>query len=303
MADNKKGFTWHQIKDTEAARALYMTLNYPSLKDFKWIIWSNQIKDCPVTVTDIEVAQKIWGKSIAALKGKTTCSKLSIVAPDSIKILSKLLNLHKEVFLTADIFFVNNIPFFLTYSWKICFMSVSHLANCKVLEVFKAFKEIYQYYLQCGFHIHMLHVDGEFEPLKGMIDSMPGGPQVNLASANEHVPEIEHHIRVVKEHCHVTWHGLPFKHIPKLLMIYIMFQLVQMLNFFPPKGGISDTLSPKAIMFGETLDYKKHLSLAIGQYCQVHEEEQPRTVRLCVLMVLFALALVAICKVAANLWL
>jgi hypothetical protein len=41
------------------------------------------------------------------------------------------------------------------------------------------------------------------------------------------------------------------------------------------KGGISDTLSPRAIMSGETLDYKKHLSLQIGQYCQVHEEDTP----------------------------
>jgi hypothetical protein len=29
-------------------------------------------------------------------------------------------------------------------------------------------------------------------------------------------------------------------------------------------------------MSSETLDYKKHLSLQIGQYCQVHEEDTPR---------------------------
>jgi hypothetical protein len=41
------------------------------------------------------------------------------------------------------------------------------------------------------------------------------------------------------------------------------------------KGGILDTLSPRTIMSGETLDYKKHLSLQIGQYCQVHKEDTP----------------------------
>jgi hypothetical protein len=45
------------------------------MKDFKWVIQSNQIKDFPVTVQDINVAQKIWGKNIAALKGKTNRSK------------------------------------------------------------------------------------------------------------------------------------------------------------------------------------------------------------------------------------
>jgi hypothetical protein len=29
------------------------------------------------------------------------------------------------------------------------------------------------------------------------------------------------------------------------------------------------------ITYGETLDYKKHLSLQLGKYCQVHEEENP----------------------------
>jgi hypothetical protein len=28
-------------------------------------------------------------------------------------------------------------------------------------------------------------------------------------------------------------------------------------------------------MSGETLDYKKHLSLHVGQYCQVHKEDTP----------------------------
>jgi hypothetical protein len=54
-----------------------------------------------------------------------------------------------------------------------------------------AFKEIYQYSLQHGFHITMVHADWEFAPLKVLIESLPGGPKVNLPSPNEHVPEIE----------------------------------------------------------------------------------------------------------------
>jgi hypothetical protein len=37
------------------------------MKDFKWVIRGNQIKDCPVTIQDIDVATKIWGNNIAAL--------------------------------------------------------------------------------------------------------------------------------------------------------------------------------------------------------------------------------------------
>jgi hypothetical protein len=59
------------------------------------------------------------------------------------------------------------------------------------------------------------------------------------------------------------------------MTIHIVFHAVKLLNFFPTKGGILDTLSPITIMSGETLDYKKHLCLQIGQYCQVHKEDTP----------------------------
>jgi len=104
VSENKEGFTKRQIKGAETARTLYTTLSYPSMKDFKWLIRSNQIKDCPVTVQDVDVALKIWGKNIAALKGRTTRRKTIPVARDYVKVPTELLKLHKEVFLTTDIF-------------------------------------------------------------------------------------------------------------------------------------------------------------------------------------------------------
>ena len=170
-------------------------------KDFKWVIRSNQIKECLVTVEDVDVALNIWVKNIAALKGNTTRSKPNTVARDSVKIPMDLLKLHKEVFLMLDIFFVNKIPFLLTLSRKICFTTVNHLANRTVPQIFASFKEIYQYYMYRGFRITTVHSDGEFAPLQALVAALPGGPMIKLASANEHIPEIERKIRVVKERC------------------------------------------------------------------------------------------------------
>jgi hypothetical protein len=50
----------------------------------------------------------------------------------------------------------------------------------------------------------------------------------------------------------------------------------QAVEFSSNERGGSDTLSTKTIMSGETLDYNKHLSLQLGKYCQVHEEDNPR---------------------------
>jgi hypothetical protein len=53
---NKIPFTKKQIESAEKARSLYASLGYPSMKDFKWILQSNQIKNSPVSVVDAEVA-------------------------------------------------------------------------------------------------------------------------------------------------------------------------------------------------------------------------------------------------------
>ena len=113
-----------------------------------------------------------------------------MVVLDRIKIPKEIANIKKTVFLTADIFFVNGIPFFIPLSSKIDFTGVSHLKGRTEAIIFDAFKAIFRFYLQQGFHIQTVHADGEFGALKDIIQNMPAGHRVNLTSANEQVPEI-----------------------------------------------------------------------------------------------------------------
>ena len=48
---------------------MYESLGYTSAKDHKWVIQRNQIKYCPVTVQDIDVAHNKWGKNVPDFKG------------------------------------------------------------------------------------------------------------------------------------------------------------------------------------------------------------------------------------------
>ena len=79
---NKSHFTKQHIEGAKKARTLYASLAFPSQHYFKWILQLNQIQDYPVTVEDAEVAYKIWGSNIAALKGKTMRITPSLVILD-----------------------------------------------------------------------------------------------------------------------------------------------------------------------------------------------------------------------------
>ena len=111
-------------------------------------------------------AEKIWGQNVASLKGKTVCRKPQVVTQDVVAVPKEIWELHKEVTLAINIFFVNKIPYFVTYSVKICFLSVTHMVNRKAKSIFKALESMHKYYLQRGFQIVFIKADGEFKPLE-----------------------------------------------------------------------------------------------------------------------------------------
>jgi hypothetical protein len=116
-----------------------------------------------------------------------------------VEVPTEIRDLHRIMTISFDIFFINKVPFFLTLSRKICFSTVTHLANQKISTIFTVFKSIFTYYLQKGFQIMTVTADNEFTPLAELLYELPGAPTLNLTSANEHEPYIERRIRVIKE--------------------------------------------------------------------------------------------------------
>ena len=119
-----------------------------------------------MTLQDIDVTHNIWGKGVPYFKRKTNRKKLIPVTGELVQVPKDLEKLNKDIYLTADMFFVKIIPFFINLISKICFTSINHTTNRKVDTIFKAFKDIYSYYMKCCFHITTLHTDGEFPHYK-----------------------------------------------------------------------------------------------------------------------------------------
>jgi hypothetical protein len=238
-------------------------------------VGNNLIKDCPVTVKDMGTAIKVWGPSIAMLKGKTVRTTPPVIRQNVIKIPKEIWKLHKDVTLAIDIFFVNKIPFFITYSLVICFLLVTHLSNRKALTIFDALKSMCSFYLQRGFQIVFIKGDGELALLEVWMATVYGAPKLNLASANEHVPEIERKIQVIKKWVRAVIYSIPFNSLPARMLVHAVLFVTKQLNLFPMKGGLSSKLSPNQIMSGKVIHYK-FCAMSFGWYCQIHEEDQPR---------------------------
>jgi hypothetical protein len=239
-----------------------------------WILRSNQIKDSPVTVEDAVVAYKIWGPNVAALNGKAVQKRPEPIKTDIVSILKEIRELHKEVTLTIDIFFMNKIPFFLTLSRVLYFTTVTHLPDRSLDQIFKVLRGIFYYYLHQGFHATFITGDGEFASIEQFTNMLMGAPWLNLTSANKHKPFIEHCICVVKERVWSIRHSIPFQTIPKNHHDAYSFLCGQTPELFSGKGGVSEIYGPNTIMSGKIIDFKK-FSLPFVTYCQIHEEKLP----------------------------
>jgi len=81
----------------------------------------NTIKNNPVTVDDINIAEKVYGPDIGSLKGKTTRRKPKPVVKDYVEIPRELKETHQDVELAIDTMFVSKIPFLTTISKNIMY--------------------------------------------------------------------------------------------------------------------------------------------------------------------------------------
>ena len=85
-------------------------MSCPTVVALKNLINSRLMRNCPVTTKDVDIAEKIFGKDVGTLKGKTTRPKAPIVKTDILEIPQEILA--QEVLeLCIDVMFVNGSPF------------------------------------------------------------------------------------------------------------------------------------------------------------------------------------------------
>ena len=123
-------------------------------------------------------------------------------------------------------------------------------------------------------------MDGEFAHLSGELASM--GVSLNATSRDEHVGDVERFIRTIKERMQAIYNTLPFQKVPARLIAEMGKASIFWLNSLPQKNGLQGKLSPRTIVTGQKLDFKRHCRFQFGQYVQTHEEHNnsmsPRTV-------------------------
>jgi len=198
VKENQMGYTQQQFEDARKARRLYHIMGCPTVQNFKHILRQNIIKNCPVTIEDVNNAEKIFGPDIGTMKGKTTRSQPPAVKKDNIEIPKELLEKHQDLILYMDVMFINNIPLLTSIDGLIRYRSLIPLQSRDKDELYRGIDAILRNYNKAGFRIKELYCDGEF---KALIDEVKDelNIDVNYTARGEHVPQAERNNRTIGE--------------------------------------------------------------------------------------------------------
>ena len=104
-----------------------------------------------------------------------------------------------------------------------------------------------------------IHHDNEFHKSTDVFAAQQE-PRIklNYATVNEHVPQAERNNRTIKDRVRCNYYQLPYDHLPRILVKYLVSTSMKKINFFPAKHGVSKHYTPRKILHKEHLDFQRH---------------------------------------------
>jgi len=124
------------------------------------------INNCPINPIDISNADTIYGRDLGGIRGKTVRKKPERVQGDIIQIPKDFYKLHRFVTLTADIMYVNGVPFLTTLSRKINMRTAEHIQSRSAASLSRALIKVIKLYARGGFTVNLIMMDQEFATLE-----------------------------------------------------------------------------------------------------------------------------------------
>jgi hypothetical protein len=174
---------------------------------------------------------------------------------------------HGQVTLCCDIFYVLGLPFSLSVSRNVHFLSCRPIPNCEKPAIRSSISSNVATYQERGFEVTNIHCDGEYNHIKPLFPTI----RFDICAPEDHIPKVKRAIRTMKDAIRSTIHGTPYHRLPHTIVKELASMAARTLNSFLHQDGIGDTLSPANIVTGAPKPDYKTLPLKFGTYIQVYD--------------------------------
>jgi hypothetical protein len=254
------------VAQARKAREMLVRMEFPSVPQAIRAAGSGSNFD--VTARDFEIAEAIWGKDVASLKGKTKKKETPVA---DIEVTPTLLQ--QEQVLSVDIMFIQKLAVLIGVETSLDLTLATSLSSLDLVRLSRAadiVKKGIQYFLGVlssqNFKTRLIMTDGEGALAKLKTELNALGIEVDVSGAGGHVARVQSRIQVVKERDGTHTHHLPFTPSLLVLLLLILY-FVSRLNY-EPSSVRGWTASPRELFAGRKACAKRDFRCAIGNYVQ-----------------------------------
>jgi hypothetical protein len=110
-------------------------------------------------VTDVDLAEKIYGKDVASIKGKNSEAKTYTCIHNIVEIPKEWIKAQEHVDLCFDTVYINGLPFVSIISKRIKYRTMEWIPNRTMGTYIQALKNIIKIYSIAGFKVTTLSCD------------------------------------------------------------------------------------------------------------------------------------------------
>ncbi len=152
------------------------------------------IKNCPIINKDVSNTKQIYSPDLQGIRCNTTRTRLDAIRTDYVSVSRDLISWNKQICLAANIIFVDSIPFLVTTSRNIQYITMEHIPNQTLSQLKQPLTCVIQLHGRVGFVAQTILVNGQFERLKGHLSNVV----MNTTANSEHVREVKSCLQVIK---------------------------------------------------------------------------------------------------------
>ena len=147
-----------------------------SQRDTEGMVCHNMIKNCLVDYKDVTNAFKIFGPTVAGVRGKMVRRKLERVVMDYVEIPLEIMRHLSWIILTGDVMFVNKLTFFVTYGGDIGLLTVEFTLNLMAKQLGENLAHVVELYWRAGYDVEIVLMGMEFDKIKTIL------PHLNITT-------------------------------------------------------------------------------------------------------------------------
>ena len=201
------GLSARQVRRAQRVERLRQIM-CASNSDMRLMAQGSVMPDANVTSDDLRLAERVFGPSLAGLKGRSTRPKSQAVAASIEPVPTDILKNNRDLSVAIDLMFINAIPFLVAYCKILKYGSLHHTANTQLPSLERCVREMNNVYRHRGFRVTDLMADNQFNCLRDCANSL--GIRLTVVPSDAHVHEIERFIRLVKERARGIYNTTPF---------------------------------------------------------------------------------------------